>query len=314
MKKYIFIVIALLSAYNINAQEIPRQNQYLSDNPYEISPAWAGIGDCFKIRLNGVAQWIGLKDAPRTQVLSVDGTVGKQMGVGMILTNDKNGNTSQTHFAATYAYHLVIDYYSDQFLSFGMSAKLAHSKVDISNFIDAHEDPGVENNRSFTQANFDIAGLYRYKRFYINLTATNLLNKETKAFADSEPENIRSTYLYTGYKFEAGEDLFFEPSLLYHYYFGDGRAEMDINMKFLKNNRDENYFWLGATYRMAAEQSPKPISFAPMAGMRYEKFYLAYGYQLSLTKIQRTNTGSHFISLGYSFLCNKNSDLCTFWY
>ena len=32
---------------------IPTYTQYLGDNPYVISPAYAGIGDNIKIRING---------------------------------------------------------------------------------------------------------------------------------------------------------------------------------------------------------------------------------------------------------------------
>ncbi|NER18889.1 type IX secretion system membrane protein PorP/SprF, partial [Spongiivirga citrea] len=62
MKKltYIILLSALGFASKSKAQEfnLPLNNQYLADNPYLISAAFAGIGDCFQVRLNGVSQWV----------------------------------------------------------------------------------------------------------------------------------------------------------------------------------------------------------------------------------------------------------------
>jgi hypothetical protein len=43
-----------------------RFTQYLADNPFVISPAYAGIGDNFRVRLNGLTQWVGIKELRKT--------------------------------------------------------------------------------------------------------------------------------------------------------------------------------------------------------------------------------------------------------
>ena len=48
---------------------VPVASQYLADNPYVISPSYAGIGDNFRINLNGYKQWVGVEESPNSQAL-----------------------------------------------------------------------------------------------------------------------------------------------------------------------------------------------------------------------------------------------------
>lgn len=83
MKKF-GIIIILLSFCKLQAQEltIPAQTQYLADNPFSISPTFAGIGDNARVRLNGLTQWVGIKDSPINQSLAVDFRIADRSGIG----------------------------------------------------------------------------------------------------------------------------------------------------------------------------------------------------------------------------------------
>ena len=69
MRNRILIIVLFLVAFVGKGQEltIPQLSQYLADNPFVMSPTYAGIGDHVKIRINGLTQWVGIKDAPDTQ-------------------------------------------------------------------------------------------------------------------------------------------------------------------------------------------------------------------------------------------------------
>jgi hypothetical protein len=73
MKKIIFTVL-VLAGLVVKGQEVnlPPLTQYLADNPFLISPTFAGIGDHMKIRMSGVTQWVGVDDAPDTQSIGSD--------------------------------------------------------------------------------------------------------------------------------------------------------------------------------------------------------------------------------------------------
>ena len=97
MRTNFITVLLLVSAFFAKAQEltIPQLSQYLADNPFVMSPTYAGIGDHVKIRVNGLTQWVGIEDAPDTQSLAADMRIGERSGIGALLYNDSNGETKQ---------------------------------------------------------------------------------------------------------------------------------------------------------------------------------------------------------------------------
>ena len=105
MRTKILILLLFLSAATVRSQEltIPQLSQYLADNPFVMSPTYAGIGDHVKIRINGLTQWVGIKDAPDTQSLAADARVGEKSGLGMLLYNDSNGETKQRGARVSFA-------------------------------------------------------------------------------------------------------------------------------------------------------------------------------------------------------------------
>ena len=110
MKKVIIILILLIS-FNVEGQEfkLAPYTQYLVENPFVISPAYAGFSNAQRLRLSGAFQWVGLSDAPNTQTLSYDAPVLESSGIGGILYNDRNGNTSQIGGQLSFAHHLTIN-------------------------------------------------------------------------------------------------------------------------------------------------------------------------------------------------------------
>lgn len=114
--------------------QLPVFTQYLADNHFVLSPTFAGIGDNLRIRANGLTQWVGIKNAPQNQSLYADFRIRNRSGIGLSLYNDSNGNTSQTGAKFSFAHHIILDYYSKQYLSFGLSYNINSFKIDISKF------------------------------------------------------------------------------------------------------------------------------------------------------------------------------------
>jgi type IX secretion system PorP/SprF family membrane protein len=114
------LVLALTKSFS-QELNIPVATQYLADNPFVISPTFAGIGDNFRIRANGMKQWVGIQDSPQNQSVYADFRIADQSGVGVSFYNDKNGYTSQSGAKFSFAHHIILEYYSKQYLSFGMS-------------------------------------------------------------------------------------------------------------------------------------------------------------------------------------------------
>jgi type IX secretion system PorP/SprF family membrane protein len=303
----------LLSVFASSAQELtlPQLSQYLADNPFVISPTYAGIGDYIKVRINGLTQWVGIKDAPDTQSLAADGRVGNRSGVGMILYNDSNGETKQRGARLSFAHHLTLDRYEDEFLSFGLSYNFNQFRIDIENF-DGF-DPSVTDDRSTSNHNFDIGVLYRKQNFYLSVNASNILDKDLSKFNPiSEPNQLRNYYLYSGYRISKKKSNFeIEPSVFFQWFESDGRSVTDLNAKFRWYDF-EDYYYAGVTYRFLNDQVGSPLYIAPLVGLKKSNFYFGYSYQIILNEILGFSTGTHVITIGVDLFQGISNCRCTY--
>ncbi|SMC39359.1 PorP/SprF family type IX secretion system membrane protein [Cellulophaga tyrosinoxydans] len=316
MKNIVLIFSVFLFSLVAKSQELnsPQLSQYLADNPFVLSPTYAGIGDHVKIRVNGLTQWVGIKDAPDTQSFAGDLRIGNRSGLGMFLYNDRNGYTKQQGARLSFAHHLTLDRYDDEFLSFGISYNFNQFRIDIQEFIDAGGDPGVTDDRSTTNHNFDVGLLYRKDKFYLSLNASNLLDKDLKSFnVNFEPNTLRNYYLYTGYRYRKNKssDMEIEPSVLFKLFESDGRSETDMNVKFRFYDY-EDYYYVGVTYRFLNDQIGRPLYIAPIAGLKKNNLYFGYSYQIIMNEILGYSTGTHVVTLGVDLFQGLSNCRCTY--
>ncbi len=318
MKRYI-ILFSFFVCYYTLAQEFfpPMQNQYIADNPFLISSAYAGIGDCWQIRGTGFEQWVNLEDSPGTQSISVDGRISDRSGAGAVLFNDSNGFTTQKGVQLSFSHHLVLSGYSNQYLSFGLSYKFTQFGIDTSGFnngdLENPINPGLRAVK-INDSNFDIGLLYRLGKFFINTSIVNLLKKKLDEFNPTEPTSIQSYYVYSGYTFyQRFKKMEIEPSVLYQSFAADSRSTADINLKVRKMRRGD-YYWGGLSLRSLIDQEFKPLSVSPMVGLKKSGFYFAYGYMINVNEANdlSSSVGSHMITLGYDFRCRQSKCGCTY--
>lgn len=298
-----------------SAQELtlPTFTQYLADNPFVISPTYAGIGDHIKIRVNGLTQWVGIKDAPQTQSIAGDARIAEQSGAGLLIYNDKNGNTKQFGARVSFAHHLTIDRYDDHYLSFGLSYVFNRFRIDINNLDGVGSDPAITNDRSTSNHNFDVGALWRYKKFYLSLNLGNVLEKDKKQFGINEPGNIRSMFFYTGYRYRKTKRSSFEiePSAYMQWFMSDGRSITDLNVKF-KLLDFQDYYWAGMSYRFLNDQIGDPLNVGPIIGLKKNNIYFAYSYQVILNEIIGYNSGTHMITLGIDIFQGLSNCRCMY--
>ena len=311
----LLLSILLLNVGIVKAQELnsPQLSQYLAENPFVLSPSYAGIGDHVKIRMNGLSQWVGIKGAPDTQSLAADARIGNKSGVGLFLYNDSNGYTKQQGARLSFAHHLTLDRYDDEFLSFGISYNFNHFRIDVQEFLNFGGDQSITNDLATANHNFDLGFLYRKDKFYLSLNASNLLNKDlTKFNVDFEPNTLRNYYVYSGYKYKKNKNskIEIEPSILYKLFEGDGRSETDLNVKF-RYYTFEDYYYFGVTYRFLIDQIGNPLYVAPIVGLKKNNFYFGYSYQIILNNILSYSVGTHIATIGVDLFQGLSNCKCT---
>ena len=315
----ITLTLLLLFCFLARGQEltIPQLSQYIADNPFLMSPTYAGVGDHIKVRLNGLTQWVGIEDAPDTQTLAVDARLGNRSGLGFLVYNDSNGETKQRGARLSFAHHLTINRYEDEFLSFGISYNFNQFRIAIENFGDPNNpmfDPAVTDDRATTNHNFDIGVLYRYDKFYISANASNLLDKDLSTFdTQLEPNKLRNYYIYTGYSFMKNKrsKIEVEPSVFFQWFESDGRSVTDLNAKF-RFHDFEDYYYVGLTYRFLNDQIGTPLYIAPIAGFKKSNFYFGYSYQVITNEILGYSTGTHVVTVGMDLFQGISNCRCTY--
>lgn len=318
MKNLIKYVLLLIMAQSYGQElNLPVFTQYLADNDFVISPTYAGIGDNLRIRANGLTQWVGIKDAPDNQSLYADFRMGDRSGVGLSLYNDKNGNTRQKGIKLSFAHHIVLDYYSKQYLSFGISYNINSFKIDINNFQPTYDipivDPSITDDRSVSNSNFDVGALYRNKGYYLSFNANNVLKKNVDKYTGLEPNLLLNYQIYTGYVIQSksNKKVELEPSVFYQMFSSDKRSTTDVNFKYRKFMKGDDYYWAGISYRFLNDQAFKPLNIGPMAGIMKSKFYFAYSYQITTNALAGYNSGTHMITIGLDFLQGMSNCPCT---
>ncbi len=318
MKNTLTYMLLLCSFFGISQElHVPVFTQYLADNNFVLSPTFAGIGDNLRLRVNGLTQWVGIKDAPKNQSLYADFRLANRSGIGISLYNDSNGYTSQTGAKFSFAHHIILDYYSKQYLSFGLSYNINSFKIDISKFNTTYEipviDPSITDNRAISNNNFDVGLLYRNKGFYVSFNASNILPKTINNNLGIEPSLVLNYQLYSGYviKNKENRNTEIEPSIYYQYFAGDKRSTTDINLKYRRYNSYDDYYWAGVSYRFLNDQAFKPLAVGPMAGFKKANFYFGYSYQVMLNQIAAYNSGTHMVTLGFDFLQGISDCPCT---
>ena len=318
MKNFTLYILLLVFSFNYGQElNLPVFTQYLADNDFVISPTYAGIGDNFRIRANGLTQWVGIKNAPDNQALYADFRVSNRSGVGLSLYNDTNGFTRQKGAKFSFAHHLILDYTSKQYLSFGISYNINSFRIAIEDFQPTSDmpiiDPAITGDRSKTNHNFDVGFLYRYQDIYFSFNANNLLKKDIDPFTGIEPSDLLNFQVYSGIILSNANNrrIEYEPSVFYQLFYSDKRSSTDINFKVRKFTGDENYFWIGGSYRFLNDQFFKPLNIGPMAGIMRNRLYFAYAYQFTINDLSGFNSGTHSITIGLDFLQGASNCPCT---
>jgi type IX secretion system PorP/SprF family membrane protein len=295
MKKSIYIFIFMISLVVVKAQQLPQYSNYMI-NDYVMNPAIGGTNDYFEGKSNNRYQWIGITDAPRTYILSVNGpSKNLKMGLGGILFTDIVGPTRRTGLYGSYAYHLQV---ADKVkISLGISAGVLQFMVDGSKI--TLRDPAdmviSSGLQSVVIPDFG-AGIYAYStdhKWYVGASVPQILQNRLKFFDNSTTSMSKlATHFYAsaGYKFSIGENFKIEPSTCIKYV-KPAPLQFDLGIRGIYKDK----FWIGGAFRYLDAVS------AMIGYTMQENITFAYSYDFTTTNIKKYSTGSHELMIGIRF-------------
>lgn len=307
IKMKVRLVVATILAFqyfHLIAQELPIQQQYLL-NPNLINPALTSQTGCTSFLLTDRHQWIGIQDAPNTQMLGLQkGFLNKSNkihGIGLNLYFDNNGAFRKGGGDILYSYHFIIDRRKKIKLGLGLSFSIFHNSIDERDF-SAVYDPVINSTVSKEIIPDAGAGIYLYSsKFFAGLSGIKLLS-----LSGTMQEIERHFYLNSGILLgKTNSSLKFEPSFVLKIT-ESFKKQIDINFRTTFYDK----YWYTLSYRNNIAKFPwQSISLTSVFGLTLGDFTFAYVFDLGLTKIQLYNYGSHEFMIKYKICRSDINDL-----
>lgn len=294
MRKILFIIIFTSFALTNFAQQEPLYTQYIY-NKLGLNPGYAGSHEtaCFTGIFRN--QWLGLKGAPNTQVLSFEMPIlNKRVGVGGNITRTAIGISERITIDGAYSYRIRL---SSGILSLGIQTSIRYfgndySSDELISTVPIALDGSIPNGfRSMYVPNFGVGVYFQNEKFYLGASVPRLLsnnidfNEETISFSE---ETIHG-YLMAGYIFEINGNVAFKPQILLKY------AEVapfdaDINASFIFSD----LFTAGVTYRIGGRlERSRGESIDILLGTQLnENLLFGISYDITLTEIKEYASGT----------------------
>ncbi|WP_250433309.1 PorP/SprF family type IX secretion system membrane protein [Hanstruepera flava] len=294
MKKLYIILIFLLSASFMRAQQDPQYTQYMY-NMNVVNPAYAGSFDGIAIGALYRSQWVGLDGAPNTGTLSISSPVGKNVGLGLSFISDEIGPVRETNVYGDFSYTLQLG--GDHRLALGVKAGATFLDVGLVDLdvIDPN-DPFLEENIDTVNPNVG-AGAYLYKpdTYYVSVSMPNMLNSVhidqngTKIGSDTQ-----HLFVAAGYVFHLSDNFALKPHGMMKMAF-DSPVSFDVNANLFMYNIVE----IGAGYRLDDSFSAM-VNFMVAPNLR-----IGYAYDSITSELDVTTSASHEIFINFDFSFSK---------
>ena len=290
MKKIYFAALLVFMTFlDANAQQDPHYTQYMY-NMNVINPAYAGSKENLSFGLLYRKQWVEIEDAPSTFSASGSMPVGKNVGIGLSVINDKIGPVEETNTYADFSYTLNLG--GEHKLAFGMKAGATFQKISLfteigNGHVPDANDPAFSENTSNTYLNIG-AGLFYYtNKYYVAFSVPNMLKSTHLDYNGKKFGSETSHYFLTGgYVFQLSPNTKFKPSAMIKSAF-DAPTSVDGSLNFLFNEK----FEVGATYRLE-DSFGAMVNFAITPNLR-----IGYAYDYIVSDLNVTTHGSHEVML-----------------
>lgn len=305
MRNLIIILMLLLLVGAVKAQDQSIYNHYIG-NQGLLNPAYNGTRDVISGLLVHRTQWAGMKDAPMTQALNVHGPIeDTDLGVGVILENDRLGFSNNFNFMGAGSYKLKLS--RREFLSLGLQLGVTSSVYDGTKAItDQYGDPMFLRKESILGFNFGIGAYYFSDNYFGGFSIPRFFSpsfdeaqENGGKFKNTVDFSKLHSYWYGGYVFEWGE-VMVKPTALIRTVVG-APLTFDLSCNVLLNES----IWVGLSYRSISEV----VLLTEF--MLNRQWTVRYSFDYSISEMGRAagQFGSHEIGLQFDFSFNRRAGM-----
>jgi type IX secretion system PorP/SprF family membrane protein len=308
MKKILLIAgLSLALGFKANAQQDAQYSQYMFNGIY-INPAYAGYKEQLNLHSFYRTQWTGVPGAPKSFSLAVDAIANDgNVGLAFQIASDKLGAQNNLSAYGSYAYRIRLNPDGSSRLAIGLSVGILQTGLNASLLTtnDPETDmPAGTQNKIAPDARAGV--FYSNSRFYAGLSFDNLIVQYINTHSTYVPQTKLHYYLTAGMLVPIDENFQLKPSFLLKDDLG-GPTSLDLNTFLMY----KEIIWIGGSYRSRVNIYDKSylqknllyrnaivgaVELFPIKGLR-----IAYAYDFSIGPLQGYSSGTHEISVGFTF-------------
>src|SRR5690606_36533787 len=255
------------------------------------NPAYAGADSLTTFTGIFRSQWQGVKDAPESQAFSFATTMGKRVGLGLSVENDRTFVEKQTGVFADFSYLVPMSESLNLFLGLKAGGNFYDVNTSGTETWNHDADPSLVGLSRFNP-NVGVGVYLKHEHYYLSLSAPRIFESER---ARAEEGLVTSAadrphfYLSGGYDFELSEALVLKPSVMLRYVKG---APVSTDFTAMLNIQDN--FEVGAAYR-----TDRAVSGLAIINV-WDWLRFGYAYESSLrAEVQNVNNGTHELLLKF---------------
>lgn len=297
MKKALLSLIFGAFAVAAFAQEQAIYNQYQLF-PILVNPGYTGFDDEHQFLGNARSTWTGFPGRPASFTAMYHGPVGDKLALGGGIFSEKIGDMTTLKLQLNYAFRFRIQ---KARIGIGLSTEFLNRRANPdllnNNLVDPNDGvlEGLTDGQQIFDASVGTHLLYD-ERFFLSIALPNTV----RARLDDVPidEQNSQASLFEHYIFQIGyivdvknQNFKLVPSIAFRQ-IRDTPFQVDVNLqgRFL-----EDKLITGLTYRPSNKGS---VAF--LIGTKYKAFQLAYSYDVSFSRFQEYNGGSHELSVAFN--------------
>ncbi|WP_339840220.1 type IX secretion system membrane protein PorP/SprF [uncultured Maribacter sp.] len=285
----IYIVLFALFSLNAMAQQDPSFIFYRYNMNF-VNPAYAGAEKKTEFGANVRSQWSGVNGAPETQSFLVGTYLGRSVGLGLSIINDKTFIETQTSVALDFSYQVQWDRYTNIYFGLKASGNSYNANTDGLITFDIQSDPSLMNIDGGITPNLGAGIYFQNRRLSLSISLPKILKPkrlEQDGGSARLGRNRLHMYLMGAYDIEINENLILKPSSMIRYV---ESAPLSIDLTIAL--RFNEIFELGAAYRL--DEGFAGFLLFNLA----DSLDIGYAYEASINStLASSNNGTHELFL-----------------
>lgn len=305
MKRAIQLVLLILCALNVSAQQEPMFSQYMM-NPFSLNPAYSSTEDYIDVQAGYRSQWTQFSGSPNTAFISGHGTINKPFykhhykaehknwhGVGFQVLDDRIGPQVRNSVLLAYSYNIGL--FSKSRISFGSFFGVKRLSMNHSywqNIADETDELFLTDLNTGVKPELQLGvHLYEEENYYVSASFQNLLGNsldynEVQANMTEGNYEVHS-YISAGKRFWLKSELYVMPSTMIRV-IPNSPVAFDLNAKLEYQYR----YWGGISLR-----STKAVNL--FAGLNINHLVdITFAYEYDFNVLSSYNTGTCELIVG----------------